>query len=69
MARSKFRKGQRVKMSPLGYQSLQPGKIQHGVVVGFCNDSALVRIRLNNERTASSYHHSFWSVRSSHAQV
>jgi hypothetical protein len=56
----KFKKNQQVKMTPLGYQMLAPGKTLTGTVVGFCRSPWSVQIRLDGYKTPFNYHVSFW---------
>jgi hypothetical protein len=58
----KFKKGDKVKMSPLGLQRLRPKKSRFGIVTGFSGDLSLVWIRKDGCKSASSYYIGFWSL-------
>lgn len=59
-AKEKFKKGDIVTMTPLGYQRLTPGKKLFGEVRTFSYNPYLVNIRLLGHRSYSRYYAGFW---------
>lgn len=59
-ARDKFRKGERVKMTPLGIQR-HLGRYRTGLVVGFGRSPLSVLVLRDGLKTATSYYSGFWS--------
>jgi hypothetical protein len=58
----KFKKDDRVKISPFGFQMLKPRKPFFGTVVGFSGNPLLVWIRKDNQKSAGSYYIGYWSL-------
>ncbi len=59
---NKFKKGDRVKLSPLGLQRLNTRKLTFGKVVGFSGNPHLVWIRKDGKKSSGSYYIGFWSL-------
>lgn len=63
-ARSKFKKGDRVRLSQAGREHFRvnPPKVQTGVVTGFPENLFFVHIRLDGQKAGASWHMDFWNA-------
>lgn len=63
-ARTKFQKGDRVRLSSAGREHFRvnPPKVQTGVVTGFPRNLFFVHIRIDGERSGASWHMDFWDA-------
>ncbi len=59
-ARSRFKVGDRVKISDEGMRNLQFSMHRVGTVTGFGHDTEVVRVRKDGNKTSSAYHFTFW---------
>lgn len=63
-AATKFRKGDRVRLSLAGEEHFRvnPPKVQTGIVTGFPRNIFLVHVRLDGDKAGASWHMDFWNA-------